>query len=91
MSTRAIDAVSLSIMWDRLVGITDEIISALMRSSFSTIVRESADLSVVILDTERERRLPRGATACRRSPAPHRRPCATCSRSSRRTRSIRAT
>ena len=24
MSTNAIDAVSLSIMWDRLVGITDE-------------------------------------------------------------------
>ena len=41
----AIDAVSLSILWDRLVGITDEIISALVRSSFSTIVRESGDLS----------------------------------------------
>ena len=52
MSTRTIDAVNLSIMWDRLVGITDEIISALMRCSFSTIVRESADLSVVVLDTE---------------------------------------
>ena len=52
MSTHAIDAVSLSIMWDRLVGITDEIISALIRSSFSTIVRESGDLSVVVLDTE---------------------------------------
>ena len=52
MSTRPIDAVSLSIMWDRLVGITDEIISALVRSSFSTIVRESGDLSVVVLDAE---------------------------------------
>ena len=52
MSTHAIDAVSLSIMWDRLVGITDEIISALIRSSFSTIVRESGDLSVVVLDAE---------------------------------------
>ena len=61
MSTRAIDAVSLSIMWDRLVGITDEIISALMRSSFSTIVRESADLSVVVLDTERERSVAQGS------------------------------
>lgn len=48
----AIDAVSLSIMWDRLIGITDEIISALVRSSFSTIVRESGDLSVVVLDAE---------------------------------------
>ena len=50
MSTGTIDAVSLSIMWDRLIGITDEIISALVRSSFSTIVRESGDLSVVMLD-----------------------------------------
>ena len=48
----SIDAVSLSIMWDRLIGITDEIISALVRSSFSTIVRESGDLSVVILDAD---------------------------------------
>ena len=47
-----IDAVSLSIMWDRLIGITDEIISALVRSSFSTIVRESGDLSVVVIDAE---------------------------------------
>ena len=52
MSTHPIDAVNLSIMWDRLVGITDEIISALVRSSFSTIVRESGDLSVVVLDAE---------------------------------------
>ena len=52
MSTHAIDAVSLSIMWDRLVGITDEIVSALIRSSFSTIVRESGDLSVVVLDAQ---------------------------------------
>ena len=36
MSTNAIDAVNLSIMWDRLVGITDEIISPLVRSSLPT-------------------------------------------------------
>ena len=52
MSTHAIDAVSLSIMWDRLVGITDQIVSALVRSSFSTIVRESGDMSVVVLDAQ---------------------------------------
>ena len=90
MSTHAIDAVSLSIMWDRLVGITDEIISALIRSSFSTIVRESGDLSVVVLDTEGNS-MAQGATACRRSPAPQPRPCATCSRNSRRILSSRAT
>jgi len=47
-----IDAVRPFILWDRLVGITDEIISALVASSFSTIVRESGDLSVVVLDSE---------------------------------------
>ena len=47
-----IDAVSLSIMWDRLVAITDEIVSTLVRTSFSTIVSESYDLTVVILDAD---------------------------------------
>ncbi|MGE5512387.1 MAG: hydantoinase B/oxoprolinase family protein [Bacteroidota bacterium] len=52
MSNRSFDAVSLSIMWDRLVSLTDEIVSTLVRSSFSTIVYESYDLSVVVLDAE---------------------------------------
>ena len=38
MSARPLDAISLGIMWDRLVAITDEIVSALVRTSFSTIV-----------------------------------------------------
>lgn len=42
------DPVSLGIMWDRLISITDECISALVRTSFSAIVRESYDLSVVL-------------------------------------------
>ena len=46
------DAVGLAIMWDRLISITDEILSALVRSSFSSIVRESYDLSVILLDAE---------------------------------------
>ncbi len=46
------DAVGLSILWDRLVSITDEIVSSLVRTSFSTIVAESYDLSVVLLDAE---------------------------------------
>ena len=44
------DAVSLGIMWDRLVSLTDEIVSTLVRSSFSTIVNESYDLTCVLLD-----------------------------------------
>ena len=50
MSGQDFDAVNLGIMWDRLIAITDEVTSALVRSSFSTIVRESGDLSVVLLD-----------------------------------------
>ncbi len=46
------DAISLAIMWDRLISVTDEIVSTLVRTSFSTIVRESYDLSVVLLDAE---------------------------------------
>jgi N-methylhydantoinase B len=46
------DAVGLGIMWDRLVSLTDEIVSTLVRSSFSTIVYESYDLSCVVLDAE---------------------------------------
>jgi N-methylhydantoinase B len=51
-SSEDFDAISLSIMWDRLVAIADEIVSTLVRTSFSTIVRDSYDLSVVILDTK---------------------------------------
>ncbi|HUS97018.1 MAG TPA: hydantoinase B/oxoprolinase family protein, partial [Hyphomicrobiaceae bacterium] len=46
------DAVSLGIMWDRLVSLTDEIVSTLVRSSFSTIVSESYDLTCVVLDED---------------------------------------
>ena len=44
------DAVSLGIMWDRLIAITNEITSALVRTSFSTNVRESHDLSCMVFD-----------------------------------------
>jgi N-methylhydantoinase B len=50
--SQAFDAVSLGIMWDRLVSLTDEIVSTLVRCSFSTIVYESYDLSCVVLDAE---------------------------------------
>ncbi|MSO73722.1 MAG: hydantoinase B/oxoprolinase family protein [Alphaproteobacteria bacterium] len=47
-----LDAVGLAIMWDRLVALTDEIVSTLVRTSFSTIVRESYDLTVVVVDAD---------------------------------------
>jgi N-methylhydantoinase B len=45
---KAIDPVSLGIMWDRLISITDEVLSALVRTSFSSNVRDSYDLSVLL-------------------------------------------
>ncbi len=48
ISAQKFDPVSLGIMWDRLISITDECVSALVRTSFSAIVRESYDLSVVL-------------------------------------------
>lgn len=44
------DPIALGIHWDRLISICDEIVSALVRTSFSTNVRESYDLSCVIFD-----------------------------------------
>ncbi|MBX3539956.1 MAG: hydantoinase B/oxoprolinase family protein, partial [Chelatococcus sp.] len=35
------DPITLGIFWDRLVSIADEVVTALVRSSFSTNVRES--------------------------------------------------
>jgi len=40
----------LGIVWDRLVSIADEMVTSLIRSSFSTLVRESGDLSCVLFD-----------------------------------------
>ncbi|MCC7041593.1 MAG: hydantoinase B/oxoprolinase family protein [Burkholderiales bacterium] len=46
-----IDSITLGIQWDRLISIADEIINSLVRSSFSTNVRESYDLSCVVFDS----------------------------------------
>ncbi len=48
--TQAIDAVSLGILWASLISIADEIASTLVRTSFSTIVAESYDLTVALFD-----------------------------------------
>jgi N-methylhydantoinase B len=44
------DAVGLGILWDRLISVADEIVETLVRTSFSTIVREGYDLSVMLFD-----------------------------------------
>ncbi len=45
-----IDPISLGIIWDRLIAITDETLNTLVRTSFSTNVRESYDLSCTLFD-----------------------------------------
>jgi N-methylhydantoinase B len=44
------DPVTLEILWSRLISIADESASALVRTSFSTIVRESNDFGTVLMD-----------------------------------------
>jgi len=48
----AIDAISLEVMWQRLIAIADEIDTATIRTSFSTIVGESHDFGCVLMDAE---------------------------------------
>jgi len=40
-----LDPIRLGILWDRLVSICDEIVEGLVRTSFSSIVRDAGDLS----------------------------------------------
>lgn len=46
----AFDPVTLEILWSRLISIADESAAALVRTSFSTIVRESNDFATVLMD-----------------------------------------
>jgi N-methylhydantoinase B len=45
-----IDSVALGILWSRLIAVTDEQAVALMRSSFTPMVREIGDLSAAVFD-----------------------------------------
>jgi N-methylhydantoinase B len=46
------DEITLTIQWDRLVSIVDEIFLSLIRTSFSTIVREAYDLCCSVFDRQ---------------------------------------
>ncbi len=50
MQADMIDGVKLEIWWSRLVAIADEAATALLRTAFSTIIRESNDYAVVLMD-----------------------------------------
>lgn len=47
---RALDAITLEVLWNRLISVVNEQATALMRTSFTTIVRESGDLSAGVFD-----------------------------------------
>jgi N-methylhydantoinase B len=44
------DPISLEIYWSRLISVADEAAAALLRTSFSTIVRESNDFATALMD-----------------------------------------
>jgi len=46
----AMDPVTLDICWQRLIGVVNEQAAALMRTSFTSIVREAGDLSAGVFD-----------------------------------------
>ena len=47
---RAVDAITLSVLWNSLLSITDEMGTALRRTAFSEAVREGDDFSTGIFD-----------------------------------------
>jgi N-methylhydantoinase B len=47
-----IDAVTLEVVWNRLLSVANEQQDALIRTAFSTIVRESQDLACGVFDTK---------------------------------------
>ncbi len=46
------DPITLEILWNRLIAVVDEASAALVRASFSTVLRESNDFACVLLDAE---------------------------------------
>jgi N-methylhydantoinase B len=49
--TAPLDPVTLEVLWNRLLSVANEQQAALMRTAFSTVVRESQDLACGVFDT----------------------------------------
>ncbi|WP_156456184.1 hydantoinase B/oxoprolinase family protein, partial [Microbacterium sp. Leaf351] len=43
------DAATLQIVWQRLISVADEMAAVLLRTAFSSVVRESNDLACAVL------------------------------------------
>ena len=52
MSSEQLSAVSFQVMWNRLISVVEEQAQTLVRTAFSTSVRESGDLSAGVYDLE---------------------------------------
>jgi N-methylhydantoinase B len=52
MKSNAIDPVTLEVIWNRFMSVANEQQDALIRTAFSTIVRESQDLACGLFDTK---------------------------------------
>ena len=52
METKTIDPVALEVIWNRFLSVANEQQDALIRTAFSTIVRESQDLACGMFDTK---------------------------------------
>ncbi|MGB8420799.1 hydantoinase B/oxoprolinase family protein [Paraburkholderia sp.] len=59
---QTVDSLDAGIIWSRLVSVADEMVSALIRTSFSTMVRESGDFSCMLFD-ERGRLMAQGTAS----------------------------
>ena len=55
--SHAIDPITLEVLWNRLIAVVNEQAAALMRTSFTTIVRESGDLSADALKSMESRQI----------------------------------
>jgi len=52
MESKAMDSVTLEVIWNRFMSVANEQQDALIRTAFSTIVRESQDLACGLFDTK---------------------------------------
>lgn len=51
MDPEQIDPIRLEVWWSRITAIVDEAATAMLRTAFSTIIRESNDYTVVLMNT----------------------------------------
>ena len=50
MTQKRLDPIVLEVLWNRLVSVVEEQARALMRTSFTSVVREAGDLSAGVFD-----------------------------------------